>query len=58
MPGNGDKASRSIILVGQGLLVKCSELLNRMVYVDKFVLPYTFNHCLGTGMQHNDEASP
>ena len=55
---NGDEASPSIIFPGLALLVKRSQLLNRIVCFYQILLTFSFIHCLDTGMQNRDEASP
>ena len=55
---NGNEASSSIILAGRVLLVKCSLLLNGVVYLVQIFFTYVFEHCPATGMNNDDEASP
>ena len=53
-----DEASSSIILAGRALLVKCSLVLNCMVYLVQILYINVFEHCPATGMKKGDEASP
>ena len=55
---NADEASPSISPAGRGQLVKKLITLARHCYFDPILQPYTFQHCLDTGMQNGDEALP
>ena len=49
-----DKGMLSIIPVGRGWLVKCSQLLNHMVNLDKMMHTYSFQYGPATGMQNGE----